>query len=427
MISAPVLGALAVCLATGTPAKPMGEPSATPIGGEVEAPLQRYLAGTISRFAGTSEAGFDGDGGPARSARLNGPAGLAIDHAGNVFIADLRNHAIRRVEVRTGVMTTVAGCGERGFAGDGGPATEGRLSAPEGVAVDADGNIYIADSGNQRIRKVHARTGTITTIAGTGLPGFDPAVQPAIRARLHHPSGVVADRAGSVYFNDYANDVIRRVDPAGIISTIAGTGKPGFSGDDGPAARAEINDVYGIALDRAGSLFFVDSLNFRVRRIDAATGIISTVLGDGPPGPVVEFAPVVEARLGGRAHAKGTIGSAVAHGVDVDSEGNVFVAETGLHRIRMLHRASGRFFTIAGCGTSGVAVEGQPAREAAIETHGVRVGPDGTLYSVDFQHHFVYAIRFPEEPDDLRYERCLGAATRERRESGARQIASKRE
>lgn len=360
-----------------------------------EALPEDWQAGTIARLAGTGEAGYAGDGGAARSARLNGPAGLAVDEQGNVFIAELRNHAIRRVDAVTGLISTVAGSGERGFAGDGGPATAARLNAPEGVAVDRAGNLYIADSGNQRVRRVDARTGVISTIAGTGETGRELAAGPALATRLNHPSGVAVDSVGNVYFNDYANDVIRRIDTGGRLTVWAGTGRAGFAGDGGPAVRAEINDVYGLCLDRTGALYFVDSLNFRVRRVDARDGLISTVVGDGQPGPVVEFASVAAVRLGGKAHVKGTIGSAVAHGVDVDAAGNVFVADTGAHRIRMLHHASQRFFTVAGSGEGGAAVEGARALASPLETHGVRVGVDGSVYSVDFVHHVVHVVRFP--------------------------------
>ena len=241
-------------------------------------------SGTISTIAGSGEFGFGGDGGPAIDARLNYPSGVAVDGAGNVYIADLGNQRIRKVD-STGTITTIAGSGETGFGGggfggDGGPATEAQLNYPRGVAIDGAGNVYIADQGNQRIRKVDS-TGTITTIAGSGERGFSGDGDPATEAQLNYPWGVAVDGAGNVYIADLGNHRIRKVDSLGTITTIAGSGEFGFGGDGGPAIDARLNYPSGVAVDGAGNLYIADSVNHRIR-------ILTQVIDSGERAPLFE-------------------------------------------------------------------------------------------------------------------------------------------
>jgi len=363
--------------------------------------------GRIYRFAGTGEPGYYGDGGPACSAKLNGPAGLAIDKEDNVYVADLINCMVRKIDGRTGSIMTIAGSGQRGCEGDGGPATSAKLNRPEGVFVDDKRNLYIADSGNHRIRKVDSRTGLIKTIAGTGQKGFGGDGEKAETATLNHPAGVVVDSHGNIYFNDYGNDRIRKIDNQGIISTYAGTGVPGYSGDRGPANQAAINDVYGMAIDEKDDLYLIDSLNFAARKIDSGTGIISTVVGQGRPGPVIEFSPILQSFLGGNPHPKGVIGSEVPHAIEIDSQGNLFIGETGTHRIRMVHKNKQCLLTVAGSGKPGWTGDNGPARQANLEVHGLRIDSKGRLFFVDFIHHIIRAIEFPEKTDDKRPSKRL--------------------
>ena len=250
--------------------------------------------GTITTIAGTGERGFGGDGGPATQARLNYPYGVAVDGAGNLYIADPYNHRIRKVD-STGTITTIAGTGEQGFGGDGGPAIQAQLDAPSGVAVDEAGNLYIADWSNARIRKVDG-TGTITTIAGTGEQGFGGDGGPAVQAHLNSPTGVGVDGTGNLYIADQYNNRIRRVDSTGTITTIAGTGELGFGGDGGPAIQAELGDPTGVAVDGAGNLYIADQYNNRIRRVDS-TGTITTIAGTGERGFSGDGGPASQAQL----------------------------------------------------------------------------------------------------------------------------------
>jgi sugar lactone lactonase YvrE len=219
--------------------------------------------GTITTIAGTGIAGDSGDGGPAVAAALIVPRGLAVDDRGDLFIADAGRHRVRRVDA-TGTITTLAGSGVSGSGGDGGPATAAQLDAPEALALDRSGNLFIADTGNNRVRRV-ALDGSITTVAGNGAFGFSGDGGKATAARLALPRGLVTDPRGLLYIADSDNNRVRRVDAAGTITTVAGTGAAGFSGDGGPATQARLDGPDGVALDGAGRLFIADAGNHRVR------------------------------------------------------------------------------------------------------------------------------------------------------------------
>ncbi len=278
-------------------------------------------AGTISTFAGTGEGGFGGDGGPATEAQLDFPLDVTLDGAGNLYIADSRNHRIRKVD-SAGVISTFAGTGERGFGGDGGPATEAQLDFPTGVATDGAGNLFIADRSNHRIRKVDS-AGVISTIAGTGERGFGGDGGPAVQAQLASPSGVAVDSEGNLYIADGSTQRIRKVDSSGTISTIAGTGEPGFGGDGGPATEAQLNFPTGVAVDSEGNLYIADLVNHRIRKVDSS-GVISTIAGTGEQGFGGDGGPATEARLD------------FPIGVATDGAGNLFIADRDNHRIRVL-------------------------------------------------------------------------------------------
>jgi PKD repeat protein len=275
--------------------------------------------GVITTVAGTGERGFSGDDGQATSARLNDPNGVAVDAAGNIYIADMGNMRVRRVSA-AGVITTVAGTGFIGSSGDGGPATSATLAFPSGVAVDAAGNVYIADQLNDRVRKVTA-TGVIATIAGTGDAGFAGDGGQATSAQLRNPFGVAVDVVGNVYIADRDNHRVRRVDAAGVITSVAGTETFGFSGDGGPATSAQLKFPAGVAVDAIGSIYIADSNNHRVRRVSTG-GVITTVAGTGTAAFSGDGGQAISAQLD------------FPLGVAVDAIGNLYVADTGNRRVR---------------------------------------------------------------------------------------------
>ena len=251
----------------------------------------------IDTVAGCGIEGYSGDGGPAVHAQIASPHGTALDRHGNIYIADLKNDRIRRVDASTGIITTVAGAGEHGYSGDRGPATESMLASPIAVTVSADGDLYIADHRNSLIRMVDAETGAITTVAGTGEQGFSGDGGPATQAAIALPRDVALDAEGSLYIADGANSRIRRVSPGGTITTVAGTGRAEFSGNGGPAHKASLSMPYSIALDPTANLLIVDTGNYRVRKIDASTGIITTVAGNGSYGFSGDGGPAIDATL----------------------------------------------------------------------------------------------------------------------------------
>ncbi|HEV2495138.1 MAG TPA: hypothetical protein VG204_18920 [Terriglobia bacterium] len=251
-------------------------------------------AGMASVVAGNGVSGAKGDDGPATLASLARPEGVAADRFGNVFIADTGNNRIRRVDPG-GTITTVAGSGHAGFSGDDGAAVNATLNGPTGVGVDSDGDLYIADHGNNRIRKVNS-SGTITSVAGTGRAGFGGDGAPAVKAALSGPSGVAVDSEGSVYIADTGNHRIRRVDSSGSITTVAGNGGAGFGGDGGPAIKASLAGPTGLAVDDDGNLYVADTLNSRIRRVDT-TGTISTIAGSGRSGFGGDDGPATAASL----------------------------------------------------------------------------------------------------------------------------------
>lgn len=219
-------------------------------------------SGTITTVGGNGTAGFCGDNGPAASACLNSPRGVAADDKGNLFIADTFNHRVRRIA--HGAITTLAGNGTAGFCGDNGAAIDACLQFPVAVAVDIDGNLFVTDLGNQRIRKIHR--GTITTVAGNGSIGFCGDGGPATSACLSSPVGIALDTRGTLFIADAGNQRVRQVGPLGVIRTVAGNGTPGFCGDGGPAIDACLNGPTGVAVD-ANDLFIVDQQNSRIRRV----------------------------------------------------------------------------------------------------------------------------------------------------------------
>ncbi|MFF2534015.1 NHL domain-containing protein [Streptomyces cyaneofuscatus] len=292
--------------------------------------------GKISTIAGTGTANFSGDGGPAVSAQMKNPCGVAVDGAGNVYIADTENHRVRKVAAADGRISTIAGTGSAASSGDGGLATAARLNRPTGVAVDRDGSLYIAENVGNRVRKI-TTDGKISTAVGTGTANFSGDNGLATSAQLRNPYGVAVDGEGNLYIADRGNHRVRKVTAADKkISTIAGTGTANFSGDGGPALSAELNNPFAIVVDSTGTLFISDYNNHAVRKI-TADGEISTVAGTGTGGVEGDTGPAVAAQLKNPA------------GVAVDCVDTLYISDHNNNRIRKV--ASARMAGLPDSGT----------------------------------------------------------------------------
>ena len=306
----------------------------------------------IETVAGNGERGFGGDGGPATAAQLWEPNFIATDTEGDIYVALLSN-AIRKVDISAGVITKVAGT-FLGYSGDGGPATAAQLNAPYGVAVDFQNNFYITDTSNRRIRRVDGDTGIITTVAGTGAAGYSGDGGAATAAQLNGPYGITTDRSGNVYWTEYSNFVVRKLDvETGTISTFAGTGSSGFSGDGGPATAAQFRAPWGLVFDAAGNLYIADATGtYRVRKVDADTGIITTVAGNGSNGYSGDGGPATAAQVGS------------PDGLAVDVFGNLYISQFDQHVVRKLDARTGIITTVAGTGVGSYGGDGGPATAA---------------------------------------------------------------
>jgi streptogramin lyase len=401
-------------------------------------------AGTITTVAGSGgSSGFSGDGGDATNAELDKPEGVWVDSSENIYVADTNNHVIRKVDGATGIITTVAGIGKQnGYTGDGGPATAAELNKPRGVYVDPSGNIYIADTENHAIRKVDAITGIITTIAGTGSSGDSGDGGPAILAELNKPGGVFSDLSGNIYIADSDNHRIKKVDGAtGIITTVAGTGSSGDAGDDGPAINARMDKPRGLWVDESGNILIADTENNRVKKVDTSSGIITTVAGNGSGGYSGDDGPATSASLK-KPHAvcihkasapaylviadpsnhrirevnlktgiitkvAGTLWSGYngdnrlaksarlyyPFGVHVDASHNTYIADTYNHRIRKVDGKTGIITTVAGIGSKGFSGDGGPATSARLRyPFNVFLDSAGNIYIVDTYNYRIRKV-----------------------------------
>jgi gliding motility-associated-like protein len=304
----------------------------------------------ITTYAGNGTNGFSGDGGPATSAQLAWQIGLATDNSGNLYIADHDNNVIRIVN-SVGIISTFAGNHSLGYSGDGGPAISAQLYHPARMATDNLGNLYFTDQNSELIRKINS-AGIITTITGNLPPGYSGDGGLLINAQFGSISGITIDNAGNMYIADYGNHVIRKVNNAGIITTIAGNGSAGFSGDNGPATSAQLGSPYAVVFDNAGNMYIPDNGNQRIRKINPA-GIITTVAGTGAPGYSGDGGPATAAEF------------LYPWSLSIDNSDNLYVTDAGNNVVRKINTA-GIVTTFAGNGTPGYSGDGGSATAAQL-------------------------------------------------------------
>ena len=353
----------------------------TGVVGNTTRSIQVQIAGGgISTYAGTGTSGYTGDGAAATSANLNNPEGVAVASNGDVYITDTDNHVVRKVAFATGVITTVAGNGSPGVTGDGGAATSARLKSPEDVFVTSTA-FYIADTGNHEIRKVTLATGIITTVAGNGSPGSSGDLGAATSARLNSPRGIAVAGNGDIYIGDRSNNKVRKVTAlTGIITTYAGTGTAGYSGDGGLATLARLDRLQGIHLASNGDLYIADANNSAIRKVSSLTGLITTFAGTGTAGFTGDGGAATAARLN------------APEAVHLNTAGDLYIADTGNNRIRMVNGA-GIITTVAGNGTVGSAGDGGLATAAQLDTpRGLGISSTGVYYIGDRDNHKIRRV-----------------------------------
>ncbi len=337
-------------------------------------PAQAPVTYTISTVAGNNTQGFSGDSGAATAAQLAGPYAVSMDGNGNLYITDQFNFRIRQVS-SSGIITTVAGTGATGFAGDAAKATAGQISAVVGIVADAAGNFYISDTGNNRIRKITS-AGIISTFAGNGNTGLSGDGAAATNATLSQPTGLALDSAGNLYIADSANNVIRKVGSDGNINRIVGSGFTGFLGDGGQAQYVNLNGPRGVAVDGNGNIYVADTENHRIRMM-SKSGIVTTIAGTGTAAFSGDGGPAVAAKLNRPL------------GIAVDKAGNVYFADYFNSRIRKIG-LDGIIRTVAGNGQLGYSGDGGIATSAALHfPSGVAVDANGKVYVADVQNNVI--------------------------------------
>ncbi len=335
---------------------------------------------TITTFAGNQPlgAGYSGDGGLATAGQLNKAKSVALDDSGNVYITDNYNNIIRKVNT-SGAINTLTGAISPGFSGDGMNFTFGMYDRPNYIVLDANNNIYISDPNNQRIRMINSSTGILTTIAGNGTAGYSGDGGPATAAEINYPASIAVDATGNLFIADQNNNVIRKVDGSGIITTVAGTGNTGYSGDGSPATATDMGFPYGLAFDNNGTLHVSLYYEAKVLKIENLTNVVTTVAGStfGYSG---DGGPAIAAEMSG------------PWGIAFDYANNLYIADFENERVRKVN-TSGIISTIAGTGSIGFTGDGGPATAARLSgPTDVRVGPDGSVYIAEYNNHIVRRI-----------------------------------
>ncbi|HTB32331.1 MAG TPA: T9SS type A sorting domain-containing protein [Bacteroidia bacterium] len=327
----------------------------------------------ITTIAGTGTGGYNGDNIQATAAEVNTPSDMSTDKAGNVYICDFLNNRIRRVDAITGIITTYAGTGTAGYNGDNIAATAAEIFEPTGIAVDTSGNVFIADYQNHRARRVDHLTQIMTTVAGTGTGAYNGDNIAATSAELQDPEGVSTDDSGNVYIADTYNYRIRKIiTKTGIITTVAGNGVLGYSGDGGSAVLAEINHVEKVKAGPNGDVYIPEEVNYRIRYVDYNTGIITTIGGNGMYG---------FSGNGGQATAAEIAGP---EGITLDALGNVYFADISNNWVQKIDISSGVITRVAGLHVGGYSGDGGPALMAELRAPvGLHIDNMGNMYIAD--------------------------------------------
>ncbi len=339
-----------------------------------------YQPGIITTVAGTGEKGYRGDGGPAQLAHLSEPFMCAFDSTGNLYIAEATNHCIRRVDVASSVITTIAGTGEEGYSGDGGPATRATFKQPYSLQVDGNGDVYVVDRLNFVIRKIDAATGVITTVAGTGEAGYGGDGGPGIEAQFREPNDCFLDGKGGLLIADIQDQRIRRLDLAtGVITTFAGNGAKERTGDGLPATEASILGARAICMDGAGNTYIAEREGNGIRMVDG-DGIMHTLAGTGEFGYDGDGGPALAATWG------------APKAIRCDHAGNLLVVDTENHAIRRIDAGSGLVTTIAGGRRGGEGDGGQASLAGLDRPHGLDLDASGNIYIADSNNHRVRVV-----------------------------------
>jgi trimeric autotransporter adhesin len=334
---------------------------------------KKFCSWIINTVCGNGAIGYTGDGGSALHASLSGAPNVSLDKDGNFYICDAGNNVIRMVNAKTGIITTVAGNGIEGYSGDGGLATHASLDLPFHIAIDEHGNLFISDLLNNRIRKVEKATGIITTIAGTGIQGYNGDGNNALLTNLTIPMGIALDNRGDIIISDETGLRLRKLNmKTRIITTIAGSSNRGFGGDGGPATQATFNFIWNIAVDNQNNIYLGDESNYRMRKIDGKTGIITTFAGNGVLG---------NSGNGGLA-TNASFTQPV--GIAVDDNGNTYISDEVLSQIYMVDKKTGIINLIAGKGFGGFSGDGGPAINALLShPNSLSVDHKGNIYVSD--------------------------------------------
>jgi DNA-binding beta-propeller fold protein YncE len=336
----------------------------------------------VVTIGGNGQEAFSGDGGPAIRAGIGQPFGLVVGPDRALYVCSVANHVIRRIDLATGTISTVAGCGQKGYAGDGGPASGARLNEPYEVRFDADGNLFFVEMQNHVVRRVDARTKIISTVAGTGRPGFSGDGGPAINARLRQPHSIALDRSGQLYICDIGNNRLRRVDLArGTITTFCGTGKRESTPDDSPVAGTPLNGPRAVDFDGRHSLYLALREGNACYRIDLSAGRIHHVAGTGRKGYSGDGGDARRATLNG------------PKGIAVGPRGELYLADTENHVIRVIRGS--KIETVVGDGQAGDGPDGDPRHCRLSRPHGIFADSRGTIYIGDSLNHRVRMLRLP--------------------------------